>query len=60
LDCSVARDLSWREIGTLLRVSDKTATAWVIEAITALADWRCGRTIAPPPVLRYRNEPGRQ
>jgi hypothetical protein len=58
LDCCVARDLSWREIATLLRVSDKTATVWVIEALFALADWRCGRTVAPPPVIRFRNQPG--
>jgi hypothetical protein len=54
----VARDLSWREIATLLWVTDKTATVWVIEALSALADWRCGRTVAPPPVLRFRNQPG--
>ena len=58
LDCCVARDLSWREIAALLRVSDKTATTWVAEAITALADWRAGRTVTPPPMLRFRNQPG--
>jgi hypothetical protein len=60
LDCCVARDLSWREIGGLLRMSDKTAIAWTVEALEALADWRAGRTVAPPPTLRYRIEPGRQ
>jgi hypothetical protein len=58
LDCCVLRDLSWREIATLLRVSDKTATVWVVEALIALADWRNGRPVAPPPVLRFRNQPG--
>lgn len=38
----MVRDLSRREIATLLRVTDKTATVWVIEALSALADWRCG------------------
>jgi hypothetical protein len=59
LDCCI-RDLSWREIGARLRVSDKTATIWVVEAIAALSAWRCGDTVPPPPVLRYRIEPGRQ
>jgi hypothetical protein len=36
LDCCVVRDLSWREIAALLRASDKTATAWVVEALFAL------------------------
>jgi hypothetical protein len=58
LDCCVLRDMSWREIAGLLRMSDKTATQWVVEALSALADWRCGRTVAPPPVLRFRNQPG--
>jgi hypothetical protein len=60
LDCCVLRDLSWREIAALLRVSDKTATVWVVEALSALAGWRCGHPVAAPPVLRYRIEPGRQ
>jgi hypothetical protein len=58
LDCCVVRDLSSGEIAALLRVSDKTATSRVVEALSALADWRCGRTVAPPPVLRFRNQPG--
>jgi hypothetical protein len=58
LDCCVARDLSWREIAALLRVSDKTAQAYVVEALSALADWHAGRTVAPPPVIRFRNQPG--
>jgi hypothetical protein len=53
------RYLSWRKTASLLRVSDKTPTVWVIEALSALADWRCGRPVAPP-VLRYRIEPGRR
>lgn len=60
LEACVVRDRPWREIATLLRLSDKTAAVWVVEAIGALADWRTGRTVAPPPVLRYRVQPGRQ
>lgn len=30
LDCCVVRGPSWREIAALLRVSDKTATSWVV------------------------------
>jgi hypothetical protein len=58
LDCCVLRDLSWPEIAALLRVSDKTATVRVVGALIALADWRNGRPVAPPPVLRFRNQPG--
>ena len=34
--------MSWREIGALLLLSDKTASVWVIEALPALADCRRG------------------
>jgi hypothetical protein len=54
LEACVVRDRAWREIAMLLRVSDKTATGWVIEALEALADWRAGRPVGPPPELRYR------
>ena len=55
LDCCVLRDLSWREIAALLRVSDKTATVWVVgAALSALSDWRRGCTVAPPLIHRYR------
>jgi hypothetical protein len=60
LDACVLKDRSWRDISGLLRISDKTAQNFVVEAITALTDWRCGRPIAAAPVLRYRIEPGRQ
>jgi hypothetical protein len=60
LEASVLHDLSWRAIATQLRCSDKTALDRVAEAVTALAHWRCGRIVPPPPVLRYRIEPGRQ
>jgi hypothetical protein len=60
LEASVLHDLSWRAIATQLRCSDKTALDRVAEAVTALADWRCGRIVPPPPVMRYRIEPGRQ
>jgi hypothetical protein len=60
LEASVLHDLSWRAIATQLRCSDKTALDRVAEAVAALADWRCGRIVPPPPVMRYRIEPGRQ
>jgi DNA-directed RNA polymerase specialized sigma24 family protein len=60
LEQVVLRDLPWVEIARLLRVSDKTARARAAEALEALADWRAGRTVAAPPKIRYRIEPGRQ
>jgi hypothetical protein len=60
LEACVLRDRSWREIAAVVRISDKTVRDYTVEAITALADWRCGRPVAPAPVLRYRIEPGRQ
>jgi hypothetical protein len=60
LESVVVKDLSWATLGRLLRVSDKTASSHAVEAIKALADWRAGRAVAPPPVIRYRIEPGRQ
>jgi hypothetical protein len=59
LDWIVAKDCAWAEIGRFMRVSDKTARDRAIEALTALADWYAGRTVAPAPVIRFRNEPGR-
>lgn len=58
IEAVVVRDQSWRMLGQLMRVSDKTARDYAAEAINALADWRCGRTVALPLVLRYRNQPG--
>jgi hypothetical protein len=58
LELSVRDDRSWREIGDRLGVDAKTATGRVIEAIAALADWHAGRTVAPPPIIRFRNQPG--
>jgi hypothetical protein len=60
LEASVLHDLSWRAIAMQLRCSDKTALDRVAEAVTALADWRRGRIVPPPPVMRYRIEPRRQ
>jgi hypothetical protein len=60
LEASVLHDLSWRTIASQLRCSDKTALDRVAEAVTALAEWRCGRSVPPPPTMRYRIEPGRQ
>jgi hypothetical protein len=58
LEACVLRDRSWRELGQLLRVSDKTAMRFVVEALKALADHTAGRVVAPAPVIRFRNQPG--
>jgi hypothetical protein len=60
LEAVVLHDCSWRQLAQQLRVSDKTATQRAAEAVVALADWRCGRPVAPEPPARYRIEPGRQ
>jgi DNA-directed RNA polymerase specialized sigma24 family protein len=54
LEACVVHDRAWREIAALLRVTDKTATTRVVEALEALADWRAGRPVAPPPAPQYR------
>lgn len=59
LEAVVVRDMSWLELSRQLRCSDKTAVGFAIEALEALADWHAGRAVAAPPVLRFRNEPGR-
>lgn len=59
LEAVLVRDVAWAELGRMLRVSDKTARDRAVEAIEALADWRNGRAVAPPPETRFRNEPGR-
>lgn len=56
----VVRDLPWTELGRLLRLSDKTAKDWTVEALEALAEHCAGRAVAPPSLPRYRIEPGRQ
>jgi hypothetical protein len=60
IEAVVLHDVSWRQLAQQLRVSDKTATQRAAEAVVALADWRCGRPVAPEPAVRYRIEPGRQ
>jgi hypothetical protein len=60
LEAVVLHDCSWRQLAQQLRVSDKTAMQRAAEAVVALADWRCGRPVAPEPAVRYRIEPGRQ
>ena len=60
LEAVVLRDVPWAQLGRLLRLSDKTAREYAAEAVTALAAWRAGDPVPPPPVLRYRIEPGRQ
>jgi hypothetical protein len=57
LEAVVMQDVSWLELGRLLRCSDKTAQNYACEALEALSDWHAGRAIAAPPVLRYRNQP---
>jgi hypothetical protein len=52
LDCCVLRDLSWRETAAPLRVSDKTATVSVVEALVALVDWHNGRRSPRPCICR--------
>jgi hypothetical protein len=59
LDAVVVRDRPWVGLGRSLRVSDKTARHYAAEAIAALAAWRNGETVLPPPAIRFRNEPGR-
>jgi hypothetical protein len=58
LEAVVVHDRSWLELGRLLQVSDKTAVQRAAEAVAALADWRNGRTVAEPPAVRFRNQPG--
>jgi hypothetical protein len=58
LDQVVVKDRSWTELARLLRCSDKTAVQRAIEAVIALSDWRCGRTVAAAPGVRFRNQPG--
>ncbi len=57
LESVVVKDLPWLELARVLRCSDKTAVGFAVEAIEALADWRAGRAVAAPPVLRFRNQP---
>jgi hypothetical protein len=58
LEGCVLRDCSWLELARLLGVSDKTARDRAAEAVTALAAWRAGEPVPPPPELRFRNQPG--
>jgi hypothetical protein len=58
LEALIVHDRSWGELGRLLQVSDKTAMARAAEACAALADWRAGRSVAAPPVVRPRIQPG--
>jgi hypothetical protein len=57
LEAVVVKDRPWVELGRLLRTSDKTARHYAAEAVTALAAWRNGQTVPPPPVVRFRNQP---
>jgi hypothetical protein len=55
LEACVRDDLSWRAIAERLQISDKTAREHAAEAVAALADWLAGRSVPPPPELRYRH-----
>jgi hypothetical protein len=57
LEAVIVHDRSWVELGRAMKISDKTAAARAAEAVTALADWRAGRPVGPPPALRFRNQP---
>lgn len=59
LEAVIVRDLSWRELGRLLRCHYETAQGRAIEAIVALGLCFDDERVPPPP-LRYRIEPGRQ
>jgi hypothetical protein len=59
LEALIVHDRSWSELARLLQVSDKTAMARAAEAVAALADWRAGRSVASPPAIKFRNQPGR-
>jgi hypothetical protein len=58
LEACVRDDRSWAEIGRLIGLSDKSTKEYVVEAIQALADWWRGDVVEPPPVIRFRNQPG--
>jgi hypothetical protein len=58
LEACVLNDRPWLELARLLRVSDKTARERAVEAITALAAWKRGDPVPPPPELRPRIQPG--
>jgi hypothetical protein len=51
-------DLSWRELGLKLRLDPKTALLRAVASLDALACLRAGRPLPPPPVERFRNQPG--
>lgn len=58
LTAVVVRDCSWRELGRLLRLSDKTAREHAALAVEALAAWRRGEPVPPAPPVRLRVQPG--
>lgn len=58
LTAVVVEDMPWTELGRSLRLSDKAAREWAAEALEALADHLAGRRVAPPPLVRFRNQPG--
>lgn len=58
LEAVAVHDASWRELGRLLHLSDKTAREWTAEAVEALATWRRGDPVPPAPVHRPRVQPG--
>lgn len=56
---AVVDDLSWVAIGKRIGLSKRTANCRVVEAIVALAQWRRGHPVPPPPCNRVRIEPRR-
>jgi hypothetical protein len=57
LEAVLVRDTPRVELGRLLRLTDKTARDWAVEALEALADHVAGRAVGPPSVVRFRNQP---
>jgi hypothetical protein len=54
---AVIQDRSWHDLGRQLGVDHKTAKSRVLEAIGALALWKAGEPVPPPPRERFRNKP---
>jgi hypothetical protein len=58
LNWSIVDDMSWSHLARKLRLSDKTVVIRVVQALEALAMWRAGAPIPPPPRTRPYNRPG--
>jgi hypothetical protein len=53
----LVEDLSWAELGARRHLDPKTARRRAVACLDALACWRAGRPLPPPPVERFRNQP---